>query len=418
MRIGYACLILGVPECNLKRLTLKNTDGKKIHEVIKHNLSVLDKMIDYNIANNIKLFRISSDIIPFASHEANDIKWWMEYRETFEAIGQKIKKAGIRVSMHPGQYTVLNSPEEKVVQNALLDLLYHARFLDALQVDTSHKIILHIGGLYGNKKEAILRFINNYRKLPHIVKERLVIENDEKCFHIEDVLYIGEKLNMPVVFDNLHHTINPAGNNSIIEWIKISSQTWSPKDGNQKIHYSEQDPDGKKGAHSPTINSKIFYHFYQGLKENCLYPDIMLEVKDKNLSALKCIHITSDKLPASALEKEWARYKYLVLSRSQQTYLEIRELLKDKSQGYPLFFYEKIEQCLSLPPNKGEEINAVNHIWGYFKNRADTREKARFHKLMREWSEDKTSLKNIKNFLLKLALKYDEEYIKYSYFFI
>lgn len=418
MRIGYACLMLGVPECNLRGITLKNADREKLHEVIKHNLSVLDKMIDYNIENNIKLFRISSDIIPFASHEANDIKWWMVYREILAAIGEKIKKSGIRVSMHPGQYTVLNSPDEKVVKNAYLDLLYHTRFLDALKLDSSHKIILHIGGLYGNKREAAARFIANYQHLPPETKARLVIENDEKCFNIEDVLYIAEKLNIPVVFDNLHHITNPSGNRSLLDWIKTCCSTWSSKDGNQKIHYSEQAASGKKGAHSETINSQIFHQFYQELRAHSLYPDIMLEVKDKNLSALKCIHITSHNLPVKILEKEWSRYKYLVLSRSQKTYLEIREMLKDKSKADPLAFYEKIEQCLNLPPSKKEEINAVNHIWGYFKNKADTKEKTRFHKLMREWSEDKTSLKNIKNFLFKLALKYDEEYIKYSYFFI
>lgn len=418
MKIGYACLILGVPECNLKGLTLKNADEKKLHEVIEHNLSVLDKMIDYNIENGIKLFRISSDIIPFASHEANNLKWWVEYRGILEAIGQKIKKSGIRVSMHPGQYTVLNSPDAKVVNNACLDILYHTRFLDSLQLDSSHKIILHIGGLYGNKKEAALRFIKNFHNLPAESKARLVIENDEKCFNIEDVLYIGEKLNIPVVFDNLHHIVNPVHDKPLMEWIKACRSTWSDKDGNQKIHYSEQAENGKKGAHSETINSQIFYQFYKELKANSSFPDIMLEVKDKNLSALKCIHITSDNLPISVLEKEWAKYKYLVLSRSQKTYLEIREMLKDKSGVNPLSFYAKIEQCLNLPASKKEEINAVNHIWGYFKNQADIKEKTRFHKLMREWSEDKIKFSQVKNFLFKLALKYDEKYIKYSYFFI
>lgn len=291
--------------------------------VTLHNLWVLNDVIDYNISNGILLFRISSDIIPFGSHSANMQEWWKDYGELLTSIGSKIKTSGMRVSMHPGQYTVLNSPDSSVVEKAIIDLFYHTRFLDTLGVDSSHKIILHIGGVYGNKEQSALRFIHNCNRLSDSIKSRLVLENDEKCYNIADVLEIADETSLPVVFDNLHHSMNmpvqerlkpivhaeassdppdslespnsnhttgfctEASPDSPIRWIKCCRRTWKPQDGRQKIHYSQQMEGGKPGAHSLTIDVSEFIRFYSSIKD--LNVDIMLEVKDKNLSAIKCI---------------------------------------------------------------------------------------------------------------------------------
>lgn len=116
-----------------------------------HNLAALERMIDYNRKNDIKLFRISSDLIPFGSSPINALAW-PEIRKTFDRIGAKIRKNGIRVSLHPGQYTVLNSPTEDVGERAIADLIYHDKILAALGTDTTNKIVLHVGGIYGDKR--------------------------------------------------------------------------------------------------------------------------------------------------------------------------------------------------------------------------------------------------------------------------
>jgi len=110
--------------------------------------------------------------------------------------------------MHPGQYTVLNSPNEEVGARTIDDLNYHTRVLDSLGVGVEHKIVLHIGGIYNDKKQAIKRFITNYHHLDDSVKGRLVLENDDKSYNVNDVLEIGTILNAPVIFDNLHNEIN------------------------------------------------------------------------------------------------------------------------------------------------------------------------------------------------------------------
>ncbi len=112
MSIGYACLTIGVPDTNLKSCTAKSLTEEKLLEIISYNLKSLKNIIEYNIKNNIKLFRISSDLIPFGSSHLNQLSWWNIFSQEFAEIGRKIMDNDIRVSMHPGQYTVLNSPND------------------------------------------------------------------------------------------------------------------------------------------------------------------------------------------------------------------------------------------------------------------------------------------------------------------
>lgn len=293
MNIGYACLIVGDNNIKYKSCKLKNYNQQKLIEIIGYNLDMLDKAIDYNIKNNIKLFRISSDIIPLASHEIMNINWEIIFMDKLKKIGIKIKNNRMRVSMHPGQYTVLNSPTQSVVSKAILDLKYHTMFLDTLELNSEAKIILHIGGVYGDKDAAIARFIANYNKLDLNIKKRLVIENDDKSYNINDILKISEIINIPVVYDNLHNKINNYDSTkSDRYWINKCSKTWKKGDGTQKIHYSQQDDNKKSGSHSSTIDIIEFKKFYNQIKDMNI--DIMLEVKDKDMSAIKCIEVVKE----------------------------------------------------------------------------------------------------------------------------
>ena len=139
--------------------------------------------------------------------------------------------------MHPGQYTVINSPHQDVVDRAIEDLIYHASFLDSLSLDASHKLILHIGGIYNEKEAAMDRFISVYQYLPENVKARLVIENDDRLYSVADVLAISSATGIPVVFDTLHHEVNPPHQNdkSMVEWLLLCKNTWKRNDGCQKI---------------------------------------------------------------------------------------------------------------------------------------------------------------------------------------
>ena len=329
MAIGYACLNIGNYDTKIQTLRLNKATKETIIDVSKLNLKALIKILEYNQENDIKLFRISSDIIPLASHEVNKVKWWEVLKPELDYIGNMIRENGIRVSMHPGQYTVINSNDENVVNRSIKDLIYHQKFLDSLGVGDECKIILHVGGKYGDKETAINRFVYNYNNLESDVKKRLVIENDDKTFNASDVLRIHNEIGVPVVFDVLHDKVNPSSEKyDTYEWIEILKKTWKKTDGKQKIHYSESKNEKEKRSHSDYINSDSFLKFYNNLNDKDV--DIMLEVKDKNLSAVKCKNLTDNSLKIGDLEREWSKYKYYVLSKNSNIYNEIRNQLKDK----------------------------------------------------------------------------------------
>lgn len=288
MRIGYACQALGVPGAEMRGCLIRNAGTERLMDIIWNNLNSLENIVEYNIANDIRLFRISSDLIPFGSNPVNRLPWWDMYSSWMQTIGAKIVSGGMRVSMHPGQYTVLNSTRDDIVDKAVDDLVYHTRVLDNMNLGAEHKIILHVGGVYHDKKQSMERFMRNYSRLSENIRKRLVIENDDKCFSAEDCLNISEKLGIPVVFDILHNVVNPCETKkNETDWIELCQKTWSSNDGAQKIHYSQQAPGKNPGSHSTSINPEVFLDFYNSLKNKDI--DIMLEVKDKNLSAIKCI---------------------------------------------------------------------------------------------------------------------------------
>ncbi|MGB4660610.1 MAG: UV DNA damage repair endonuclease UvsE [Mobilitalea sp.] len=417
MSIGYACLTVGVPNTDQRSCVMRNASEEKLTELIQYNLNSLDRIIDYNIQNDIKLFRISSDIIPFASNTVNTMPWWDLFDHQLKDIGRKIIDSQMRVSMHPGQYTVLNSPDEAVVSRAIADLQYHTQFLDSLGVGSECKIILHIGGVYQEKEKATLRFIENYQKLSGSIKARLVIENDDKSYNIADVLAISEKAEIPVIYDNLHNAVNPKDIvTSDSYWIIESSHTWKEKDGRQKIHYSQQNLEKHKGAHSEFIRINEFMEFFHDVKGNNI--DIMLEVKDKNLSAVKCINATACDKKISALELEWSKYKYKILEKSPEDYNKIRQLLRDKKEYPAAEFYNLVEDALQKDSNTGYQVNAVQHVWGYFKFKASEKEKTNLWKKLDAFTCGEIPYQTVKNILWKLTVKYQETYLLNSYYFV
>lgn len=412
MKIGYACIPLTVDARTNRRLTLKNFSKEMFLQVVEQNLIDLRTILENNDKHNINLFRISSDIVPLGSHSINEVTWQEHFQKELNEIGKFIKERGMRVSMHPGQYTVLNAQKEDIVAKAIEDLEYHTRFLDSLGVDATHKIILHIGGGYGDKSAAINRFIENFKRLSPSVKNRLVIENDDKIFNINDVLFVSNEINIPVIFDNLHHECNHEIEIPIKEIMNKIAKTWQEKDGSIKTHYSQQNPHKQIGAHSNTIIVEKFLEYYEEVKE--FNTDIMLEVKDKDISAIKCnilVNNFSKKLKTLVIEKQWAKYKYVMMERNYKYYKYCSNLVKENCTIEE--FYKYIDNIISLDVDNGSFINTAEHVWGYVKTNASDREQMHFKKLLLDIEHKE----KIKSYLKKLCDKYNAEYILNSYYF-
>lgn len=286
-RIGYACINLttGIPLNKTCRLA--NANEEKLRELIQSNLSGLKAVLEWNRDNNIKLFRISSDTIPFASHPVNKVKWWNDYEHELDDIGLFIKDNDIRVYMHPNPIVYLNSPEPQIVDKSIKELEWHVKFLDSLKLDCSHKIVFHAGGAYGNKSEAIKRFIKVYNDLPEYFRNRLTLENDDRIYNVWDLIKINKSTGVPLVFDNLHHEVLNAAkpeDKNIEAIMKKFFSTWDEKSGLPDIHYSNQKENARAGSHSEAVNTEAFADFF--LKYYHLDFDIIFETKNKEKSVI------------------------------------------------------------------------------------------------------------------------------------
>lgn len=243
-------------------------------------------MLKWNEKFGIKFLRLSSEMFPFASHEEYGYTLASFVSEELAAAGQYAAQHGHRLTTHPGQYTQLGSPRKSVIDNALRDLDYHAELLDLLkmppQEDRDAVMILHLGGVFGDKEATLNRFRENYAKLPANVKKRLVLENDDVSWSVHELLPLCEELNIPMVLDFHHHNIIfdgqqcREGTKDIVDLFPRILATWSRKGITPKMHYSEPTPAAITGRqrrkHSPRVAT---------LPPCPPTMDLMIEAKDK-----------------------------------------------------------------------------------------------------------------------------------------
>lgn len=414
MSIGYNGIPLGVQDTGLESCTPENASDVRLMEIITHNLKSLENIIDYNHKSGIRLFYLSSDLIPFGASPVNSLPWWDICREDLARIGVKIKHSQIRISMHPEQAMWLGSPDEEVFFQAVLDLNYHTNLLDSLSAGPESKIVLLVGETFDDKKEAMERFIRNCGRLDESVRQRLAIENDSRVCHVGDALEISEVLQIPVVFNSRHHMINPAPiHKEEPEWIRACAMTWKVNDGPPILHYAPQEDASNSSSLAETIAIVDFLAFYRNVGPGV---DIMLDVRDRNLSAVKGINCTTDAPNIKLLELEWSKYKYSVLENSHRAYQKIRELLKDKKSYPAVPFYLLVESALNSRNREGF-VNAAQHVWGYFKYKATKQEKDLFLEVLGEYRQGKATMETIKKLLWELTIRYDEKYLLDSYYF-
>jgi UV DNA damage endonuclease len=283
IRIGYACINTELPTASKTFRLAGYTEGRML-EVARSNLAALQTILQWNHKHAITLFRITSDLIPFGSSYVNSGSWKTVLKSEFANIGAFARRHAMRLSMHPGQYTVLNSPNHNVYQRAIDDLEYHCGVLDLMGLDSSHIVIIHGGGAYGDKGKYLTLLQERILELPAHLKRRLALENDEKVYTAEEILSVCMQTGVAGIFDNLHHKVLPSFKGlGIREVIKQFGATWSGR--RQKVHYSDQDPEKGSGAHSRSVNVKRFGNYL--IESRGLELDIMLEVKDKQNSLLK-----------------------------------------------------------------------------------------------------------------------------------
>ncbi|MCX8199960.1 MAG: UV DNA damage repair endonuclease UvsE [Candidatus Micrarchaeota archaeon] len=296
MRIGYPCINRSVGCTASTTFRLASYSSVRLETCIRNNISCLRKILQFNAGNGLLFFRIPSGLVPFASHPICTYGWAGRFAKDFREIGRYIRENNMRISMHPDQFVLLNSTDEEVVLRSVSELKYHAKVLDLMRLGRDAKIQLHVGGVYGDKESALERFAERYARLPRQVRKRLVVENDGHLFSLSDCLKLHSLTGIPVLFDSFHHSLNNNGE-SMRNAILLAEATWAVQDGPLMCDYSSQQRGAKRGTHASTINLPDFAAFVSQAKGIEL--DIMLEIKDKEKSAIKAARLISEAKPGN-----------------------------------------------------------------------------------------------------------------------
>jgi len=186
--------------------------------------------------------------------------------------------------MHPDQFTLINSPDEGIFERSAAELAYHARVLDLLGLDMTARIQVHGGGVYNDKPASLDRFCFRFEQLEETIRRRLVVENDDRLYSVADCLQISRRTGMPVLFDSFHHELNHHGED-LPTALGSAASTWKKGDGPPMVDYSSQKKGERAGSHAESIDLKRFARFIAATAAFDF--DIMLEIKDKEKSALR-----------------------------------------------------------------------------------------------------------------------------------
>lgn len=291
IRFGYVANALGLWNASpSKTLTFKRYSAlptsdrlDTLKSVTAQNLHHTKRILYYNIAHEIELYRFSSMIVPLATHP--DVCWDFvtPFKNEWKELGRLIKNNNLRTSFHPGQYTLFTSPREEVTLNAVKDMEYHYTMLEAMGILDTSIINIHIGGAYGNKEQTLVRFHENLESLPDEVQYYMTLENDDKTYNIKETLDACEKERIPMILD-YHHYMANQGEVKLEDYLERIFNTWNHRDIPPKVHISSPKSESAFRSHADYVDVEFILPFIKLSKSLNRDFDIMIEAKQKNLA--------------------------------------------------------------------------------------------------------------------------------------
>ncbi|KAG1762860.1 UV-endonuclease UvdE-domain-containing protein [Suillus occidentalis] len=279
-RLGYACLntilrnkkpadeaVFCSRTCRIE--TIKKNGIEWVKDLGRRNIEDMLKIIEWNEENNIRFMRLSSEMFPFASHELYGYS--LDYCAPILAeVGALANKYGHRLTVHPGQFTQLGSPRDSVIKASIRELEYHAQMLNLMGIGPDGVMIIHGGGVYGDKEAALARIRKTVEEdLPKDVRDRLVLENDE--------IWISHSSSTII-----HDALNPSSDLTPSEIIARANVIFARRGIKPKQHLSE----AREGAVT-VMERRAHADRCQKLPE--ALPDdmdLMIEAKDKEQAVL------------------------------------------------------------------------------------------------------------------------------------
>jgi UV DNA damage endonuclease len=277
MKLGYACINLSLKRTfrTLRLATLQAQGTAYLQLLVNENMHLLADILRWNREHQIMMYRLSSELVPFGSHDAVDLLA-LDFPEQQE-IARLAQ--GMRLSTHPGHFT-LPSAQGAIWEKSRRDLDYHWTLTNILGIEGD--IVLHGGGVYGERATTAQRIKRNLLSLPPEIFRRVRLENDERAWSVGHLLPICEEIGVPLIVDGLHHQLNGEVPLADLPWDRILA-TWHGL--TPKLHYSEQDPAKRPGAHSSYVDAYAFQQFVASIHMPAY--DVMLECKAKEQALLK-----------------------------------------------------------------------------------------------------------------------------------
>lgn len=307
IRLGYVATALKLGKVTssstvtYSTYTKQSTDRDKLEKLQKvavSNVNDLYKILEYTVKNNIHFYRITSALIPLATHpEVKDWEFRRILKMDFEWLGNFIRNNDLRVDTHPDESNILNSSKEEVLNTTVKNLQFHANLFQDINYPLG-KMVLHIGGKEGGKLAATERFFKNYNNLPKELAKLLIFENDEKSFTTKEVLNICKEINAPMVLDVHHHLCNNDGD-ELAPMIKDIFSTWEGEALPPKVHFSSPKAGEKDKKHADYIDAASFVEFIEMCIPLGIDFDVMLEAK---LADLALYQLVDD---IKALKPDW-----------------------------------------------------------------------------------------------------------------
>ena len=262
-------------------------ETSRIVNTYHNNVDEHIKLVPKLVKHGISVFRMTSNMLPLFEFNQELIERDELLHKKFQKLGNLFLENNIRVTTHPGQFTILNSNEDRVIQNAIKELEYHAWMFDMMGLPRTPYYAINIhGGKRGNF-DKLVETINN--RLPYNVKSRLTLENDERCFSVRQLVEVFKHTGVPVVFDSHHFVFNEDGMD-MVEAFSESYDTWKACDVKPLQHISNTEPEFENGNFTERRKHSWAIHYVPrpqliGLTFDMI--DVDVEAKGKNIALLK-----------------------------------------------------------------------------------------------------------------------------------
>jgi UV DNA damage endonuclease len=295
VRLGYVAMSVELQNCSpSKTMTfaqfqqLKDREAaiRKLERIAAANLENCLRLLKHNAINEIHFFRLSSRLIPLANHEAlEDWDYLTPLKEPLTKLADYLDAHPMRIDFHPDHFVVLNTHQKETLKNSIVTLSMHKGLLKGMKMDPEHRCVIHVGGGYEDKEQALESFIHNWAYIPQSIQRMIMLENDDTTFTLQETLYLCEKLGIPCVFDYHHHLANHEADWEQ-DWERVIS-TWNQSKLPIKMHISSPRSEKEFRAHANFVDPDMFLRFLNHIKGSVPEIHCMIEAKQKDAALFR-----------------------------------------------------------------------------------------------------------------------------------